>query len=290
MEKRFRVTGACIPEKNYMVDVGSRVQTIVKIIEHGDYFTINRPRQYGKTTILNELTKALKNDYTVIKTSFEGAGDDLFSTEEFFCNRILKKFSNDIHMSDPSASKLLSKYYNNGIKCFDDLSRAITGFINETGKKTVLLIDEVDKNSNSKVFLQFLGLLRNKYLAREAGNDITFQSVIFAGVHDIKNLKLAIRNENESRFNSPWNIAIDFNIDMTFSADEINAMLENYRNDFGLCIDTRIISEQIFKLTNGYPYLVSRICLIIDERLERNWTAAGVTEAAKMILDEKSTG
>lgn len=49
MPKRFCVTGTCIPEKNYMVDISGRIDRIIRdYIEKGQYFTINRTRQYGK--------------------------------------------------------------------------------------------------------------------------------------------------------------------------------------------------------------------------------------------------
>lgn len=38
------------------------------------YFVINRPRQFGKTTTLNELEKILKSRYKIIKLDFEGIG------------------------------------------------------------------------------------------------------------------------------------------------------------------------------------------------------------------------
>lgn len=59
-------------------------------------------------------------------------------------------------------------------------------------------------------------MLRNKYLGREVGKDFTFKSVILAGVYDVKSLKLKIRNKEEAKYNSPWNIAVDFNVDMSF--------------------------------------------------------------------------
>jgi len=175
------------------------------------------------------------------------------------------------------------------------LSAGIKNLIKETGKGIVLLIDEVDKTSNNKVFLRFLGVLRNKYLARAAGKDITFQSVILAGVHDVKNLKLAIRGESDvleggsAWFNSPWNIAVQFKIDMSFSVPDIEAMLTEYREDNSLDFDAAGIAAEIRKLTSGYPYLVSNLCLTIDKELNRDWTLAGVENAAKQILKEKST-
>ena len=90
------------------------------------------------------------------------------------------------------------------------------------------MIDEVDKSSNNQLFLSFLGMLRNKYLLRNAGKDYIFHSVILAGVHDVKSLKIKIRPEEEQKYNSPWNIASDFDVDMSFSVEEINTMLEDY--------------------------------------------------------------
>ena len=52
---------------------------------------------------------------------------------------------------------------------------------------------------------------------REQGEDKTFHSVILAGVHDVKNLKLKLRPDEERKYNSPWNIAVEFDIDMDFN-------------------------------------------------------------------------
>ena len=48
--KRFNVTGICVPDKHYMVDIGDKLEKIKAMVDYGDYFTINRARQYGKTT------------------------------------------------------------------------------------------------------------------------------------------------------------------------------------------------------------------------------------------------
>ena len=81
MAKNFCTTGTCIPEKNYMVDLSNRIQQIInQYIESGQYFTINRARQYGKTTLLYLLEKELrKQDYLVLSLSFEAA-DEYFES------------------------------------------------------------------------------------------------------------------------------------------------------------------------------------------------------------------
>lgn len=65
--------------------------------------------------------------------------------------------------------------------------------------------------------------------------------MILAGVYDIKNLKLKLRPEEESRYNSPWNIAARFNMEMGFSAKEIAAMLQEYEADHGTGMDVEAV-------------------------------------------------
>ena len=55
--KKFNTTAVCIPSKHYMVDLSERVAQIKKMVDAGEYFTINRARQYGKTTTINALKK-----------------------------------------------------------------------------------------------------------------------------------------------------------------------------------------------------------------------------------------
>lgn len=72
--KEFNTTAVCIPSKHYMVDLTDRLREIRKLVDAGKYFTINRARQYGKTT-LYALRKTLADDYAVISLDFQGVGD-----------------------------------------------------------------------------------------------------------------------------------------------------------------------------------------------------------------------
>lgn len=65
-------------------------------------------------------------------------------------------------------------------------------------------------------------MLRSLYLSREQELSTTFKSVILAGVYDIKNLKIRVRDDSEIRYNSPWNIAVNFNVDMSFNEADIS--------------------------------------------------------------------
>jgi hypothetical protein len=161
-----------------------------------------------------------------------------------------------------------------------------------TTQRIVLLIDEVDQSSNFDVFIRFLALLRNKFLKRD--EIPTFHSVVLAGVHDVKSLKLKMRPESESKYNSPWNIAADFKVDMNLHPNEIKPMLDDYVQERGISMDTMTMSYGLFYYTSGYPFLVSRLCKIMDEEIlplkkEPSWTTGDLEWAVKRLLNETNT-
>ena len=51
---------------------------------------------------------------------------------------------------------------------------------------------------------------------------------------------------------------------MSFNADEIAGMLDEYEADHHTGMDTKRVAQEIYNLTSGYPFLVSRICQLLD--------------------------
>ncbi len=290
MKKRFNTTGLCFPQQHYMADVSKKLEQVFAMVEIGEYFIINRPRQYGKTTTLYTLADMLRKsgDYIVLNSSFEGIGDVIFDTESNFSAgfvRILKKYAS---VGSPELYKWVKKQENK-VADLEELSDFITEFVNQTDRKVVLMIDEVDKSSNNQLFVSFLAVLRNKYLER--GSFKTFHSVVLAGVHDVKSLKLKLRSEDERKYNSPWNIAADFTVDMNLQPSEIKPMLDEYVADKGVKMNTLQIAETLFYYTSGYPFLVSKLCKMLDEDLITNgeWRAEDVEIAVKKLVTESNT-
>jgi len=295
MAKQFNDTGLCIPVKHYMVNTSNKINEIFEMVEDGKYFSLNRPRQYGKTTTLfllrNELRK--NNNYLVFDISFEGIGDIIFEDESHFCPAFIRLLAANIKNSDSNTYTFLIDNEHK-IVTLENLGQFITQLVRHCNKKIVLLIDEVDKSSNNQLFVSFLGMLRNKNLDAAKGDDLTFYSVILAGVHDVKTLKLKINPQSSGKLNSPWNIAADFTVDMSFNATEIATMLADYSQDRKIEMDIPVISERIYYFTSGYPYLVSKLCKIIDERIlpektSQNWTTDDVDQSFKMITAENYT-
>ena len=50
--REFNVTGSCSKRDHYVVDISDKLHKISLLVKKGKYFTINRARQYGKTTTL----------------------------------------------------------------------------------------------------------------------------------------------------------------------------------------------------------------------------------------------
>lgn len=204
MGKVFNINGVCRPDRHYMVALRSRLEEIRKMVDSGAYFTINRARQYGKTTTLRALA--------------------------------------DARMAE---------------------------------------------------LLDFLAQLRAAYL----DHDVTpaFWSVILAGVYDIRNIRRKLRPDGEHKEDSPWTIAADFRVDMSFSAEDIAGMLEEYESDHHTNMNIRQMSNLLYEYTSGYPYLVSWLCKCMEERVEAGgnlqgrigaWTREGFLTAVKMLLED----
>ncbi|MGN1086628.1 MAG: AAA-like domain-containing protein, partial [Porcipelethomonas sp.] len=275
------------PEEHYMVNLDSRLAEIKKMIDKGQYFCINRGRQYGKTTTILALEKYLANEYVVVSMDFQGLSTAVFENEKTFSKAFATAFMETLEFSDYQNVYHSAKEILTDVTDMTDLFWKLSLILKSSDKKFVLLIDEVDQASNNQVFLDFLAQLRLYYLKRNKRP--TFQSVILAGVHDIRNLRQKIRPDSEHRHNSPWNIASSFDVDMSFSPDDIAGMLKTYENDYHTGMDIAEISQLIYDYTSGYPVLVSSICKLNDENLENDirWTAEGIIKAVGNIVSTR---
>ena len=292
--KKFNITGTCFPNKHYMVDLTSRVAQIKAMVDDGAYFCINRGRQYGKTTTLHALKGGLASDYEVYAISFEGLDNASYETERHLAYAMMRQFEFAALMRGNNVSKQVQEIVSEAVKAnkaekqigLDDFSMAISQMCMAAQKPLVLIIDEVDQASNYDSFIRMLGLLRKKFLIRDQMP--TFQSVILAGVYDIKNLKLKIRPEAEHQYNSPWNIAANFDVEMAFNVSDVEGMLQEYESDHHTGMDIHSIAKDIIDYTSGYPFLVSRLCMILDEK-KLSWDREGFLAAVKDLLHERNT-
>ena len=200
--KEFNTEAVCIPELHYMVDISDKIQQIEKLIAHGDYFTINRARQYGKTTTISTLFRKLKDKYLMIRLSFEGMGN----------------------------------------VCFE--------------------------NDYNFVF--------------------NFQSIMYKGLKRAKASQEILAdwetNTNIPKHKDPFVYLSEKITTLCEMSDkEIATMLQEYESDHHTGMDITSLSEEIYKYTNGYPYLVSWLCKWMEKNTPYALNASSV-QLVQMIL------
>ena len=292
MAKTFNIAADCKPSIHYMVDISDRLEQIKKMIDSGQYFTINRARQYGKTTTLRALAKYLEQDYVVVSLDFQLMSHKDFEEEgafvKAFSEAVLRKVSGEEAMPAEIRRELQELIGDSQETALSRLFEILSRWCRISKNPIVLIIDEVDSASNNQVFLDFLSQLRGYYIDR----DVTpaFQSVILAGVYDIKNIKRKIRSDEDHKNNSPWNmregneenegllsfddcprdhkelapydIAAKFRVDMSFSKKDIETaeMFGFIKNENGSAvISNRIFETVLYNLFISEEYMDSKI-------------------------------
>lgn len=289
--KTFITTGRCKASENYMVNIDHQVGIAARMVREGKYFCINRGRQYGKTTTLLALKKRLEEEsYAVFSLSFQSADNRVFDTAGhllwYTAKSMQSKHSMGLvkNLSDTSFQHLVKAVSLGREAYLDEIRMELVQMCRTS--KVVLIIDEVDEAGNYPGFVRYLGVIRDMYLVRD--EEPSFQSVILSGVYDIKNLKLKMRPEDQHQYNSPWNIASPFDVDMSLPVNGIAEMLEEYSRDHAIDMDVQSMAQQIFDYTSGYPYLVSRLCQIIDEQ-NSQWDDEAFQHAVNTLLKERNT-
>ena len=199
--KTFNTTGKCIPSLHYMVDISHQVEAAAQLVRGGNYFCINRGRQFGKTTTLSVLKNKLdKEGYSVFSLSFEGLDDEVFS----------------------SLSRLLYV---------------------------------------------------SMYMMQSC--------VEWGNVHNLSEESAAVLREFKDSDSGELS-------SMCLPAQGIADMLSEYMSDHKLQFDNISVARMIFDYTSGYPFLVSRICQIIDT-CNYSWDKDGVLRATHDLLVERNT-
>lgn len=145
-----------------------------------------------------------KHDYDVVLLDFQAFDDakygNIFSVS--FANSFLRALKvNRLMFGDTfkEACDMLkdSIGVRNNFFTLKELFEALSDVCGAADKPIVLMIDEVDGATNNQVFLDFLAQLRAYYIDRDVRP--TFQAVILAGVHDVKNLRRKLRSEDDHK-------------------------------------------------------------------------------------------
>ncbi len=259
----FNITGSIIPEEHYYVDLTPQLKNLVELVKKRAYFVINRPRQFGKTTLLNFLAQHLRasNNYTPALLSFATFTQRADITEVEFYSEVAAHVGEELNYTDTGSThdRIATPVMSNR----NDFFAWLGELCQRLPQKLVLLIDEADAVPEN-VVIGFLAGLREMFLQRY--RKPAPHAVALAGVHDIKNLKARYRDETQSIGSaSPFNIAIDYELP-PFSLENIYQYYSQHTQATGQEFDARVITR-VHHVTNGHPWLVSHLAKLLVENI-----------------------
>jgi hypothetical protein len=270
----FNTTGPCNPGEHYMAAWDHKITKMMRSVERGEYFALDCPKQGGKTTLLALLEQKIKaQGHLLVKIDFGPVDTKILTNRQELLATVCQNFASSLEASYPAGAQLFSGL-ENGLDFGDQINRLCAE------KSCVLIIDGIERRVNTQAFFGFLGILRSRYSMRYECP--TIQSVITAGC--------GCWDYDESQIVSiakyhPWNIAADIYADLSFSASEIAAMLQDYEADHHTGMDVPLLAEKLEHWTNGYPALISLLCNTIDRTLEKNWTEQGLQASIDLFLE-----
>ena len=151
MNRTFNSNGYCDPRLHYMVDLSSRLKEIKSMIDDEKYFTINRARQYGKTTILSALADYLDDGYEVVSLDFQTMSSLSFESEQLFVAAFSEELLDLAGELPADIKEKLSEFAGQSAQI-----NSLQALFKVSEKRIVLIIDEVDSAANNQVFVDFL--------------------------------------------------------------------------------------------------------------------------------------
>ncbi len=291
--KYYNTTGLCNPKKHYMIDLSSRIERIIEYIERGKYIDQHSPGQSGKTTLLFHVEKAIGDRYLVVHLLL-GCAAWRSGTDADFAAYLVYQIHTELEREQ--CSETLTEIWDAPVcreNPWEDFDCRITELCRKSDREVVLILDESDHVLFSDPMRKFLSLLRDKYLKQQCGEDRTFKSVIVSSKYDTTGLKLREEPDKRKICTEPWENAVLCGAEMSYSAQEIEQMLAEYQKDHDLSFDAAWFASQIYDLTAGYPFYVSKLCMILDTKISKEsgfasqadaWTERGFDRAVHILL------
>ena len=287
MNKFFNTAGPCNSTDHYMIDPLKRLDDIEPLINMKLYFVIHAPRQTGKTTYLHALTQRLNTEgkYIALTVSFEIAGYKSITVKdanEELINSIytaaMEQLPNSYRPANPQETSFLN------------LKNYLKSWANRQEKPIVLFIDEIDALLDD-VLISVLRQLRDGYQSRPKYFP---SSLALVGLRDIRDYKVKVRADRESMGTaSPFNIIAESFFLGNFTKEEVFELLDQHTRATGQEFPLEV-KEEIFRLSNGQPWLTNALARQIVEKILKNdytkkITLEIATEAKKELILRRDT-
>ncbi|MCP5046655.1 MAG: ATP-binding protein [bacterium] len=247
--RRFHSYGPVDCEEHFCVNRNAliescRDQLTGKPDKHGSYFTIWAPRQAGKTWLMRQVKKTIRDRYDdrflVVDVSMQGVVMEEDDPAEAFLKKIPKIMLDgfDIDVKAPSAWEDWSLFFHKRKGLFD--------------RPVILFIDEFDSLPPA-VIDRMVTLFRDMYLNRER---YLLHGLALIGVRAVLGI--------ESERGSPFNIQRALHIP-NLTRDEVEELFKQYRDESGQQVEPEVV-EKVFTATRGQPGLTCWFGELLTEK------------------------
>ncbi len=234
------------------------------IVQEGVTISIKGPRQVGKSSLLNRIIKAARDENKrVLFLDFQLLGKADLANDEIFLRRFCSWVSEELEMEDQ-----LDKYWQKKISNIQRCTRYISRYIlKELASPLVLAMDEVDKVFDTPFRNDFFGMLRNWHNSR-AMSDI-WNNLDFVLVTSTEPYQL-IDDLNQSPFNVGQVIELE-----DFTLEQVADLNQRHGSPFDTNAEMKLMA-----LLNGHPYLVRKALYLV---------ASGQITSTELFTEASST-
>lgn len=247
--RHFSSYGPVDPDLHFAVKRDALVDRCVEELvgerpdKGGHYFTLWGPRQTGKTWIMRQALKSIRERYgdrfVVGALSMQGRleGND---GEEVFLQSVPNMFREGFAFKPPAP------------RSWDEW----LGFFTRGGglfdKPLLLLIDEFD-SLPPRIIDRLIGIFRTMYLARDA---YVLHGLALIGVRSVLGV--------DSPRGSPFNVQRSLQIP-NLTRDEVVELFRQYQSESGQIVEADVVSA-VYESTRGQPGLVSWFGELLTEK------------------------
>jgi hypothetical protein len=259
MSRFFNVAGPCDPSKHYMLGPEARNPDLLPLIEREQYFVLHAARQTGKTTAMRAFAARLRSlGYAAVWSTLEQSQgfEDVGAAEALWLRALERQGSlQGVPSPDPGPSM--------GVAAGDRLLHFVGRWAASLDRPLVLLLDEADVVQGEPL-ISLLRQLRHGHMDRAVGTFAT--SVVLIGMRDLRDYLTASKDGGPSNPGSPFNVKSDSITLRNFTAAEVVELVGQHTSDTGQ-VFTDEASTEIFRLTQGQPFLVNALARQCVDRL-----------------------
>lgn len=270
--RRFSSYGAIDQRSHYFVPRTALIERALFELtgdenRDGSYITVWAPRQRGKTTIMHEVVRQLRqrDDIDVASTSVETLGEQ--SDALAVVRNVAQRIADSCGVAAPRLDSP------------DDFARLFKR--PHLAKPLVLILDEFDCLAEDAIAV-LVRAFREIHLLRAeqahlpvAERDFLLHGVALVGVRSVLGV--------ESRTDSPFNVQRSLHIP-NLTADEVGSLFAAYETETGQTVEQAVV-DRLFQETQGQPGLVSWLGELLTEAYNPHRTAVAAGSRGEPALN-----